>query len=140
MKILVVTAEYYPDISKNLKQGACLALKKRSEKITKIDVPGIFEIPVVIAKNITEYDAFVALGCIIKGKTIHFDLISKSVINSIMKLSINYKKPIGNGIISCLNKKQAIARSEPVGDYIKFNGINRGIEAANAVLKVLNKF
>ena len=73
--------------------------------------PGIFEIPVIIARNIKYYDAFVALGCVIKGKTPHFDLISKAATNGIMDLAINYKKPIGNGIISCFNKKQAYKRS-----------------------------
>ena len=98
-----------------------------------ITVPGIFEIPVTIAKKIDEFDAFIALGCVIKGKTPHFNLISKTVVKAIMDLSIKYKKPIGNGIITCLNKKQAFERANP-------NKKNKGGEAATAVLATLEKF
>jgi 6,7-dimethyl-8-ribityllumazine synthase len=98
-----------------------------------IHVPGIFEIPVTISKVIKEYDAFVALGCVIKGKTPHFNLISKAVINAIMNLSIRNKKPIGNGIITCLNKKQAVERANP-------NKKNKGGEAVQAVLATLANF
>ena len=75
-------------------------------------VPGVFEIPVVIKKYIDSFDAFIALGCVIKGKTPHFDFISRASINEIMNLSTRYGKPIGNGIITCLNKKQALERSD----------------------------
>ena len=92
------------------------------------EVPGVFEIPVTIATRIKKYDGFIALGCVIKGQTPHFDFISSATTNAIMKLSIDYKKPIGNGIITCLNKKQAIVRS-----------IKKGQEAANAVGIVLEK-
>ena len=131
MKICIVAANYYPKISKELLIGASKILKKNGIKnYKKIFAPGIFEIPVIIAKNINSYDAFVALGCVIKGKTPHFDFISKTTFESIMYMSINYKKPIGNGIITCLNKKQAIERSNPQGK-------NKGGEAANAILSVL---
>jgi len=93
-------------------------------------VPGIFEIPVVIAKNVNSYDGFVALGCVIKGKTPHFEIISKATINAIMDLSVKFKIPIGNGIITCLNKKQALERADPQKK-------NKGGEAARAVLSVL---
>ena len=85
----------------------------------------------VISKNIKKYDGFLALGCIIKGKTPHFDFISKSTINAIMHLSIVYRKPIGNGIITCLNKKQALIRSNP-------NKNDKGGEACRAMLSVLD--
>ena len=130
-KICVVIADYYPKISRELLIGTSEVLKKEGlRNYKKIYVPGIFEIPVIIAKNIEAYDAFVALGCVIKGKTPHFDFISKVTINAIMHLSITYKKPIGNGILTCLNKKQALERSNP---YKK----NKGGEAAKAVLSVL---
>ena len=102
---------------------------------TYIEVPGIFEIPVVISKNIKKYDAFVALGCVIKGETPHFNLICVSTFNAILKISITFNKPIGNGIITALNMKQAIARS---GSRIKSKKPNKGSEAANAVLSILN--
>jgi 6,7-dimethyl-8-ribityllumazine synthase len=98
-----------------------------------IHVSGIFEIPVTISKLIKEYDAFITLGCVIKGKTPHFNLISKAVINAIMHLSIRNKKPIGNGIITCLNIKQAVERADP-------DKKNKGGEAVTAVLATLANF
>ena len=124
-KILVVTANYYRDISNKLNLNTKAILNKKTT-FKFIYVPGVFEIPVVIAKNIKKYDGFIALGCVIKGKTPHFDFISSAATNAIMKLSIDYKKPVGNGIITCLNKKQAIPRSK-----------TKGQEAAKAVLSVL---
>jgi 6,7-dimethyl-8-ribityllumazine synthase len=138
-KICVVLADYYPDISNMLMEGSFRELKAaENENIIEIGgepihVPGIFEIPVTITKLIKEYDAFVALGCVIKGKTLHFNLISKAVVNAIMDLSIRYKKPIGNGIITCLNKKQAVERANP-------NKKNKGGEAVTAVLATLANF
>ena len=131
-KICIVVANYYPDISDMLLKGALTALEKY-EYDDPIIVPGIFEIPVTIAKKIDKFDAFIALGCVIKGKTPHFNLISKTVLKAIMDLSIKYKKPIGNGIITCLNKKQAFERANP-------NKKNKGGEAASAVLATLKKF
>ena len=129
--ILIITANFYEDISSDLSAGAIAEVKAKS-KFKKIVVPGVFEIPVIIARNIKKYDAFIALGCVIKGKTPHFKIISKSVINAIMNLSVYYKKPIGNGIITCFNKKQAIERSS--------SKKNKGREAAKAVLSVLKNF
>jgi len=122
-KILIVTANYYKNISKGLLFNAKKILQKPFDLIF---VPGVFEIPVTIAKNIKKYDGFIALGCIIKGETPHFEFISKTSIDAIMKLSIQYKKPIGNGIITCLNQKQALSRQK------------KGQEAAAAMLSVLN--
>ena len=128
-KILIVVADYYKDIASNLINSAKLYLKNKSSlSINFVRVPGVFEIPVTISKNIKKYDAFISLGCVIKGETPHFDFISKSVIDGIMNLSIEHKKPIGNGIITCLNKKQALARRK------------KGKEAARAVLSILNNF
>ncbi len=138
-KICVVIADYYPDISKMLLDGSFRELQAAESKNIieigddSIHVPGIFEIPLTISKVIKEYDAFVALGCVIKGKTPHFNLISKAVINAIMNLSIRNKKPIGNGIITCLNKKQAVERANP-------NKKNKGGEAVQAVLATLANF
>ena len=112
-KILIVIANYYKDISIGLINSA----KKEIEKsyiIKEVTVPGVFEIPVTISKNINKYDGFLALGCVIKGKTPHFDFISKATTDAIMNISIKNKKPIGNGIITCLNIKQAIVRKKKV--------------------------
>jgi len=111
-KICLVVANYYPRISRNLISGASKILRSKGIKNYKtFKVPGVFEIPFVIAKNINKFDGFISLGCVIKGQTPHFEFIAKSTINSIMYLSVAYKKPIGNGIITCLSKKQALERS-----------------------------
>ena len=124
-KILIVLADYYEDISLSLLNSAKNNLNNFSFKIIK--VPGVFEIPVTISRNIKKYDAFIALGCVIKGETPHFDFISNASTKAIMNLSVDSKKPIGNGIITCLNKKQAIARR------------GKGKEAAKAVISVLSQ-
>ena len=125
-KYLIVIADYYEDIAKGLLGGAKEVLPK-SSLIKIIKVPGVFEIPVTISKNIRKYDAFLALGCVIKGETPHFDFISHASTEAIMKLSVDNKKPIGNGIITCLNMRQAIARKK------------KGREAAQAVISVLSQ-
>ncbi len=124
-KVLIIQANYYKDISKALLKSAKNELKNFA-KINVISVPGVFEIPVVISKNLKKYDGFVALGCVIKGQTPHFDFISKSTTDAIMNISVESKKPVGNGIITCLNKNQAIARDK------------KGREAANAVKTILS--
>ena len=125
-KYLIVIANYYKDIAKGLLNSAITILPK-SSLIKTINVPGVFEIPVTISKNIKKYDGFLALGCVIKGQTPHFDFISQSSTDAIMKLSIENRKPIGNGIITCLNMKQAIARKK------------KGREAAEAVISILSQ-
>ena len=123
---LIVNANYYKDISSGLLKSATNLLPKNS-KVKIINVPGVFEIPVTISKNIKRFDAFLALGCVIKGETPHFDFISSATTNAIMELSIDNKKPIGNGIITCLNMKQAKARKK------------KGEEAAKAIISVLTQ-
>ena len=126
INLLIVNANYYKDISSGLLKNALNIISKKY-KVKIINVPGVFEIPVTISKNLKKFDAFIALGCVIKGQTPHFDFISQTSTDAIMNLSIEFKKPIGNGIITCLNKKQAIARKK------------KGAEAANAVLSVLSQ-
>tara|TARA_B100000989_G_scaffold46372_1_gene29967 strand:- start:420 stop:803 length:384 start_codon:yes stop_codon:yes gene_type:complete len=122
-KILIVASNFYPNITKSLINYATKNLK--NVKYNIVYVPGIFEIPVVISKNIKKYNGFIAIGCVIKGKTNHFELISNSTTAAIMNLTIQYKKPIGNGIISCFNKSQAV------------NRLDKGKDAAIAVTKIL---
>ena len=124
-KILIIQANYYKDISTALLKSAKNELKNFA-KINIISVPGVFEIPVVISKYLKKYDGFVALGCVIKGQTPHFDFISKSTTDAIMNISVESRKPVGNGIITCLNKNQAIVRGK------------KGREAANAVKTILS--
>ena len=124
--ILIINADYYHDISSGLIKSTIKLIPKKF-KFKIINVPGVFEIPVTLSKNLKKFDAFIALGCVIKGKTPHFDFISQTSTDAIMKLSIESKKPIGNGIITCLNMKQAIMRRK------------KGAEAASAILSVLSQ-
>ena len=124
--ILIINANYYQNISSGLLKSALSLIPKKC-KIKVINVPGVFEIPITISKNLRKFDGFIALGCVIKGQTPHFDFISQASTDAIMKLSISSKKPIGNGIITCLNLNQAKARKK------------KGAEAANAVLSVLSQ-
>ena len=133
-KILIVNANYYQNISDNLIVGAKNTLIKNSIKLKIINVPGVFEIPIIIKKNINKFDGFLALGCVIKGETPHFELICKSTFDAIMKLMVDHQKPIGNGIITSLNMSQAIKRSSKKNDSSK---PNKGFEAANAVISIL---
>ena len=125
-KILIVNANYYKEISNNLVLNAKKKLLNVRFHVSTLDIPGALEIPISIRKNINKFDGFVALGCVIKGETPHFDFISTATTDAIMKISVKNKKPIGNGILTCLNKKQAEIRSK-----------QKGKEAAKAVISVL---
>ena len=133
-KILIINANYYKNISANLIKCAKKKLHNYKFKTSIIDVPGIYEIPITLIKYINKFDGFVVLGCVIKGETPHFDFISKSTFDAITQISINYKKPVGNGIITSLNMDQALKRSSIERDTTK---PNKGLEAANAVISVL---
>ena len=125
-KILIVVANYYENIARSLLNSAKNKIKNKCS-IKVINVPGAFEIPVTIAKNLNKFNGFIALGCVIKGQTPHFDFISKATTDALMTLSLSSKKPVGNGVITCLNKKQAIARGM------------KGSEAAEEVLNILSQ-
>ena len=125
-KILIVISDYYKNISKSL-LTSCIKNLDKNIIFRIISVPGVFEIPVTISKNIKKFDGFIAIGCVIKGKTAHFELISKSVIDGIMDISIKSKKPLGNCILTCFNYNQAVARKD------------KGKEAALAINSILSQ-
>ena len=125
-KILIVVANYYKNIADSLLNSAKNKIRNKCN-IKVINVPGAFEIPVTISKNLTKFNGYIALGCVIRGQTPHFDFISKATTDALMTLSITSRKPVGNGVITCLNKKQAIER------------VKKGAEAAEAVLSVLSQ-
>ena len=124
IKICIVKSEYN-DTSKLL-QSAVKELKKRKIHFKILEVPGAFEIPVVVARNINKYDGFIAIASIIKGETPNFNIISSAITNGLIQISILYKKPVGNAVLTCLNQKQAKARAI------------KGFEATMAVCDVLN--
>ena len=132
MKLCLIVSNFYPKISKLLIEGAVSKLKKNKIfKFQIISVPGTFEIPVVLSNLIDKYDAFVVLGCVIKGQTSHFHYLCSTVINALTNISIQSKKPIGNGILTCNNKKQAVKRADPKKK-------DKGGEAVNAVISAFN--
>ena len=132
-KILIINSNYYKEISENLVFNAKKKLLDVRYKVSILNVPGAFEIPIAIRKNINNFDGFVALGCVIKGQTPHFDLLCSSLFNSILSLSINYNKPIGNGVITALNLSQAKQRCKKSNVKLP----NKGSEAAIAVISIL---
>ena len=126
VKICIVMSAYNHNITNEVRLSAKKELNKFGIKeIKDIEVPGAFEIPVTISRLVKKYDGFIAIGCVIKGETANFDLISKAITNGIMQISINEKKPIGNAILTCFNENQAKDR------------FDRGAEAAKAVIAVL---
>ena len=132
MKVCIIVSNFYPKISKMLIDGALLQLKKNKiANFQIIKVPGTFEIPVVVSNLINKFDAFVVLGCVIKGETSHFDYLCSSVINALTNLSIQSKKPIGNGILTCNNRKQAVNRADP-------NNKDKGGNAVKAIISVFS--
>ena len=132
MRICIIVSNFYPKISAMLIEGAVSKFKKNKiSNFQIITVPGTFEIPVVVSNLIDNYDAFIVLGCVIKGQTSHFHYLCTSVINALSNLSIKSKKPIGNGILTCDNKKQAIERADP-------NKKDKGGDAAYAAISAFN--
>tara|TARA_B100001250_G_scaffold315455_1_gene277736 strand:- start:34 stop:441 length:408 start_codon:yes stop_codon:yes gene_type:complete len=126
VKICIVRSTYNNEITNLIRHSAKNELDKFNiKKVKDIEVPGAFEIPVTISRLAKKYDGFIAIGCVIKGETANFDLISNAITNGIMQISINEKKPIGNAILTCFNEDQAKDR------------FDRGAEAAKAVITVL---
>ena len=125
-KICIVISTYNSGITKKLLLSAKNELKKYGVyKVKDYKVPGAFEIPVTISRLAKKFDAFIVIGCIIKGQTANFDLISNAITNAIMHLSIANKTPIGNSIITLFKKNQASKRFE------------KGKEAATGIIEVL---
>ena len=129
-KVLIVISDYYKEIGKNLLKGSISELNLNNIDYDILYAPGCFEIPFLISKNIKKYKGFIALGCIIRGETYHFELIANECARKIMDLSISNMKPIGFGILTCENIKQAKIRSD-----VKKK--NKGKEATNACIKLL---
>tara|TARA_B100001057_G_scaffold367605_1_gene370974 strand:+ start:105 stop:530 length:426 start_codon:yes stop_codon:yes gene_type:complete len=131
-KFLIVASEFYPDITKNLIEEAQIHFKKLKIKYDILYVNGSLEIPTLISMIIKKkkYDAVVALGCIIKGKTKHFDLIASAITDSLLQLSITHAIPITNAVLTCDNMKQALTRSSK-----KMNRSKEAIESALSILK-----
>ncbi len=129
-KILIVSSNYYSEISDNLELGAINYLKENNIQYDVVNAPGCFELPYIVKKNIKKYDGFIALGCIIKGETYHFEIIANEVSRKIIDLSVDNLVPIGFGVLTCYDLQQAIIRSD-------INQKNKGHEAAKACIALI---
>ena len=132
-KILIVSSSFYKNFEKNLLKGALKEIDKKLFDVKHYSVSGAYEIPQllnIVLKN-KKYAFCIALGCIIKGQTPHFDIISQSVSDKLLEISIKYNVPVSNGVLNCNNSKQAEVRCDP---KLK----NKGGEAARAALSVYN--
>ena len=135
MRVLIIEARYYEDISNALLDGAMDALKKyQGLEIITITVPGALEIPHVISiaeKEAAGYDGYIALGCVIRGETTHYDYVCTESARALMDLATGNQLAIGNGIITVENSDQAWARAD-------LNRKNKGGFAAETVLRMIS--
>lgn len=130
MRVLVVEARFYPDISDALYEGAMKVLTGAGVTTERVAVPGALEIPGAIRQAASRYDGFVALGCVIRGETHHFDIVSNESARGLMDLTVRDGLCIGNGILTVENEEQALVRAAP-------DRGNKGGDAANACLALI---
>ena len=130
-KFLIVASTFYPEITENLLNGAQNFLKKNGHDFDVYYTKGSLEIPTKISIKLKKqkYDAVVAIGCIIRGKTDHYEFIASAITNTLLEISINNKLPVSNSVLTCENIKQAKERS--------LNKINRAKEAVEAAISVI---
>jgi 6,7-dimethyl-8-ribityllumazine synthase len=136
-RILLVEARYYDDIADLLLAGAMKELQSAGAAVDQISVPGSLEIPIAIAlalevaaKKRRPYDGAVALGCVIRGDTVHFEIVSNESARGLMDLAITRNVPIGNGIITVNTEAQALARA-------RMEEQDKGGDAARATLALV---
>ncbi len=130
--ILIINSRFYPEISEELSKGATSALTKAGASYEEIDVPGAFEVPAAIAMAETsgKYDGYVALGCVIRGETTHYDYVCGESARALMDLATGKKLAIGYGILTVENEDQAEIRAD-------IREGNKGGGAAHACLEML---
>jgi 6,7-dimethyl-8-ribityllumazine synthase len=130
MRVLIVEARFYPDISDALYEGAMKVLTGAGIATERVAVPGALEIPGAIRMAAGRYDGFVALGCVIRGETYHFEIVSNESARGLMDLTVRDGLCIGNGILTVENEEQALVRAAP-------DRGNKGGDAANACLALM---
>ena len=131
-KILIVASSFYNDVTSRMLKSAEEVLKKNNCSYKIFQVQGSLEIPTLISIKLKKekYDGALALGCIIKGQTTHNEVIASTITSCLLNISIINHKPVGNAVLCCINRKQAIARTK--------GSKNRAAEAVNAIISVLN--
>ena len=132
-KVLIIISKYYKDISENLLKSATTFLEEKVIKFDLIEVPGALEIPQALnlKLNISKnkglfYEGYIALGCVIKGETYHFEIVSNETNKGLMNIALKHSFPLGNGIITAYNYDQALKRS-----------FEKGGEAASACYELI---
>jgi 6,7-dimethyl-8-ribityllumazine synthase len=136
--ILIVEARYYAHIADYLLDGATAALSAGGASFERVTVPGALEVPpaILFAAKMSEhagktYDGFVALGCVIRGETYHFEIVAGESARGLMDLGLQHGVCIGNGILTVENEEQALVRATPSGG-------DKGGDAARACLALIN--
>lgn len=136
-KILIIYSDYYQDITAALMQGAVQVLDQAGARIEKIEVPGVLEIPAALAMAVAskKYDGYVLLGCVIRGETTHYEIVSNESARAVMDLMCTHNLALGNGVQTVENREQAWARAN-VDDKNKGGG---AASAALVMIAVKNK-
>ncbi len=139
--IMIVVSPYYKDVADNLLQGSKATLETRHATYEVFEVSGALEIPLAIKygcmrgqskdSSHLKFDGFIALGCIIRGETSHYDIVCNESARGLLNLSLEYNVPIGNAILTCDNMDQAVVRADPAQK-------NKGADACNAVFSLLD--
>jgi len=136
-RVLIVESRFYADIADALLAGAACALKAAGAQIERVSVPGALEIApaIVLALDAAEaggrpYDGVVALGCVIRGETLHFEIVSQESARALLDLSVTRRLPIGNGILTVDTDAQAWARA-------RMEQADKGGDAARAALSLI---
>jgi len=132
-QVLIVVAPYYEHITNMLIEGACAALEAAGCEVHVRDVPGALEVPVAIriALEAGSFDGFIALGCVIRGETSHYETVTNDSSRGLMDLGTEWGVPIGNGILTVENEAQAIVRADPAQK-------NKGADAAAACIALMD--
>lgn len=132
LKLLIIEARFYHDIADELARGAIAALEAAGATFDRVAVPGVLEIPAALAFAIDSgrYDAYVMLGCVIRGETSHYDIVANESARAVMDLAVGHRLALGNGILTVENGDQAWARA-------RVNGKNKGAVAAQAALAMV---
>jgi 6,7-dimethyl-8-ribityllumazine synthase len=131
MRILLVEARFYPHVSDALYDGAVQALGAADAIFDRLEVPGALEIPAAIGLAADQYDGFVALGCVIRGETYHFEIVAQESARGLMDLSVNRGLCIGNGILTVENEEQAMERAN-------HDRLDKGGDAVRACLALID--
>lgn len=131
--LLVVEARFYDDIADELLRGATAAIERAGATFERVTVPGALEIPAAVAMAVTsgkKFDGYVALGCVIRGQTTHYDTVANESARALMDLAVTHRLAVGNGILTVENDEQAWARA-------RVSEMDKGGAAAEAALAMI---